>query len=78
MTPREQRPRPPAHYLGYGLTWVASTFLFLLGGQALDGRLGTAPLLTLIGAFVGAAAGFWYMYRQLIGDAAADRKEDEE
>ena len=79
MSGRDQRPRPPAHYLGYGLTLAGSTFLVLVGGQALDGKLGTGPLFTLLGAFVGAAAGFWYMYRNLVADGGgSDRKEDEE
>lgn len=64
-------------YLGYGLTWALSTLLFLwLGGRA-DEWLGTAPWLTLIGAFVGAGAGFYYMYRHLVLDAQrrdAERK----
>lgn len=53
-------------YLGHGLTWVGATLLFLLGGQQLDRWVGTEPLFTLLGAFVGAAAGFWSMYYHLV------------
>lgn len=55
-----------APYLGYGLTWALSTLLFLWLGSRADAWLGTEPWLTLIGAFVGAGAGFYYMYRNLV------------
>jgi hypothetical protein len=55
-----------AKYLGIGMTWALSTALFLYLGSRLDARLGTDPWLTLIGAFVGAVAGFWYMYYHLV------------
>jgi F0F1-type ATP synthase assembly protein I len=55
-----------SRYLGVGLTWALSTALFLYLGTLADDWLGSEPWLTLIGAFVGAAAGFWYMYRQLV------------
>ncbi len=67
----KQQPRPPvtaeiSKYLGVGLTWALSTILFLLLGQAADRWLGTDPALTVVGAFVGAAAGFYYMYHHLV------------
>lgn len=55
-----------SRYLGIGMTWALATALFLYVGTVLDGWLGTDPWLTLIGAFVGAAAGFWYMYWHLV------------
>jgi F0F1-type ATP synthase assembly protein I len=65
------RKKPPAQveisrYLGYGLTWALSTLLFLYLGTLADKWLDTKPALTLLGAFVGAAAGFYYMYRHLV------------
>ena len=59
--------RPPGveKYLGLGMTWALSTLLFLWLGTLGDKALGTKPALTFIGAFVGAAAGFYYMYREL-------------
>ena len=71
--------KPPAQvevsrYLGYGLTWALSTLLFLYLGTLADEWLGTKPALTLVGAFVGAAAGFYYMYRHLV--AAPKQKQD--
>jgi F0F1-type ATP synthase assembly protein I len=55
-------------YLGVGLTWVGSTGLFLFLGSRLDRWWGTKPIFTLIGAFVGAVAGFYYLYRQMTAD----------
>jgi hypothetical protein len=67
----KKEPRPPAgaevsKYLGVGLTWALSTILFLFLGRTADRWLGTDPALTVIGAFVGAAAGFYYMYHHLV------------
>ena len=66
----ERRSGPEAprvgQYLGYGLSWTASTLLFLLAGRKLDGWLETEPLFTLLGALIGAAAGFWSMYFHLV------------
>lgn len=67
-------------YLGHGLTWVGSTLLFLIIGRALDGWLGTGQILALLGAFVGAAAGFWSMYRNLVVEPRRreERKDGQE
>ena len=76
------RKKPPAQveisrYLGYGLTWALSTLLFLYLGTLGDRWLGSEPALTLIGACVGAAAGFYYMYRHLV-DASKQKGRREE
>jgi ATP synthase protein I len=55
-----------AQYLGVGLQFAGSIVLFLFVGQWLDDRLGTSPWLLLIGVFVGAGAGFYSLYRQLV------------
>lgn len=55
-----------SQYLGHGLTWAASTLLFLWLGTKADGWLGTEPWLALVGAFVGAGAGFYHMYYHLV------------
>jgi F0F1-type ATP synthase assembly protein I len=64
-----------SRYLGIGLTWALSTALFLYLGSLADGWLGTEPWLTLVGAFVGAAAGFWYMYRHLVVEPQRRQRE---
>lgn len=53
-------------YAGLGMTWALSTGLFLLGGWAVDRWLGTMPLFLIIGAFVGAGAGFYSLYYHAI------------
>jgi len=48
------------------MTWALSTALFLYLCTLLDGWSGTEPLFTLVGAAVGAVAGFYYMYYHLV------------
>lgn len=55
-----------AQYLGHGLTWAMSTGLFLVGGWFVDRWLGTMPLFLIVGAFVGAGAGFYSLYHHLV------------
>lgn len=55
-----------ARFVGLGLTLALSVLLFLGGGWWLDGRLGTTPLFTLVGTFVGAGAGFYYIYLEVV------------
>ena len=55
-----------ARYSGLGLQLAASVVVFMLGGRWLDGKLGTGQWLTLVGALVGGAAGFYSLYRQLV------------
>ncbi len=64
-------------YMGYGLAWALSTLLFLLGGWWLDGKVGTAPLFTILGAFLGASAGFYSLYHHIVVEPR-DRDEDDE
>jgi hypothetical protein len=47
------------------MTWALSTLLFVWVGLKVDGWLGTRPIATLVGAFVGAGAGLYWMIRQL-------------
>lgn len=69
--------RELSRYTGFGLAWALSVLLFLLIGYWLDGRLGTLPWLTMLGAFIGAAGGFLSLYRGLTAAAAADERERE-
>lgn len=65
-------------YLGHGLTWAASTLLFLWLGTEADQWLDTEPWLALLGAFVGAGAGFYHMYHHLVvvpGQREKERRE---
>lgn len=69
--------RELGRYTGFGLAWALSVLLFLLIGYWLDGRLGTLPWLTMLGAFIGAAGGFLSLYRGATAAAAADERERE-
>lgn len=53
-------------YSGHGLTIVGSICLFMAGGWWLDGEIGTRPALTIVGALLGGAAGFYGMWRDLV------------
>lgn len=53
-------------HTGYGLTIVASMGFFMGVGWWLDGVLGVRPLLTVVGALGGGAAGFYHMWRELV------------
>lgn len=65
-------------YLGVGLQLGASIVFFLFVGQWLDRRLGTEPWLLLLGVFVGAGAGFYSVYRQLVIVPGEKKRRDEE
>ncbi len=54
-----------ARYTHLGVTFAAAVLFGFFGGYWLDGELGTKPLLTLAGAFFGAAAGFINLIKSL-------------
>ena len=58
--------RATGQHMGFGLTWALSVLLFLGVGAWLDSRLGTGPLLLIVGAFVGAGAGFYSLYYHIV------------
>lgn len=58
--------RDAARFLGFGLTWALGTGLFLMVGWFLDRWVGTVPLFTILGAFVGAGGGFYSLYYHLV------------
>ncbi len=66
-----QRPEYDRHkvgaFLGLGVGFAASALLFAALGLFLDRRLKTTPLLTILCAFVGGAAGFYSLYRHAVG-----------
>ena len=63
--------------MGYGLTWALSTLLFLYGGWWLDRKMGTVPLFLVLGAFVGAAAGFYSLYRHIVVEPRNEDRGDQ-
>lgn len=62
------RPAPPnpAQYAGLGATFAAAVVLFTLGGNWVDGRLGTGPWGVLLGVTAGFVLGFLWMYHRLV------------
>lgn len=58
--------RVSGQYMGHGLAWALSVLFFLGGGAWLDTKLGTSPVLLVIGAFVGAGAGFYSLYYHIV------------
>ncbi len=55
-----------ARYSGHGLTLALAIGFFLFLGWSVDQRLGTTPLLTVIGSFVGAGAGFYHLLQHIV------------
>jgi F0F1-type ATP synthase assembly protein I len=61
--------------MGLGLQFVVAILLSLYAGMWLDAKLHTGPWLMLIGALIGASAGFYSMFRVLMSE---DKRMDEE
>jgi F0F1-type ATP synthase assembly protein I len=61
--------------MGLGLQFVVAILLSLYAGMWLDAKLRTAPWCMLIGAVLGASAGFYSMFRVLMSE---DKRMDEE
>ena len=63
-----------AEFAGIGVQFALTILVFVFAGVWLDRRLGTSPWLVLICVFVGAAGGFYSMYRRV---ALAQRRDAE-
>lgn len=63
-------------YLGLGSTFLASIGVCLFLGWWLDGLLGTKPWLTVVGAFLGIAAGFYLFVKTVLDAASRGKGED--
>lgn len=59
--------REAAPYLGIGSSSAASVVLGLGAGYWLDGKLGTQPLIFLLGGVFGILAAFWQVYKLVMG-----------
>ena len=70
--------KSPASYAGLGIQLAASILLGLYAGQWLDTRLGTAPLMLILGVFLGAGAGFYNLYRVLTATQRHERDRTDE
>jgi F0F1-type ATP synthase assembly protein I len=69
-------PTSVSQYLSVGLTSALSTALFAYLGLMADRRFETEPFLTLLGALVGAGAGFYHMYHHLVVVPRERKKRD--
>ena len=68
-------------YSNLGFTFAANILIWFFGGYWLDGKIGTVPLLTILGTVIGAVSGFIYLIRALkqIGqDLEAEEKPEDE
>ena len=55
-----------AEYAGAGFQLAVTLVVFMFLGLWLDKRLGSSPWFVIICIFVGAAAGFFSLYRKLM------------
>lgn len=56
--PRNEAWNTIGTYSHLGITLAVLVLICFFGGYWLDGKLGTKPLLAIIGAFIGATGGF--------------------
>lgn len=66
----EQQKRLASAAAGAGLQFALAVVLFVFAGQWLDRKLGTTPLMVLLGLFVGAGGAFYSLYRRLMAAQA--------
>lgn len=71
---RREMLRASGQFMGYGLTWALAVLLFLAVGAWLDSKLGTTPVLMILGAFLGGGAGFYSLYYHMVIEPR--RRED--
>ena len=64
--PLQEAIRASGRFMGLGLAWALSVLLFLGAGAWADAKLGTEPLLMVVGAFVGGGAGFYSLYYHIV------------
>lgn len=65
-----------AEFAGWGIQFVVTLLAGLFLGSWLDKRLGTSPILTISGMFLGAAGAFVSMYRRLVARQRSNRQGD--
>lgn len=59
--------RKAAPYIGASTSLVAAVGLFTWAGIWLDGKFGTRPWLTILGAVLGMTGGFISFFRTVLG-----------
>ena len=64
--------------LSLGVQFVASILLCLFAGRWLDEKLGTEPILLLVGVLLGVTAGFYHFFRSVLQIGKEDEPTDPE
>jgi positive regulator of sigma E activity len=72
---KQKKDRPPPDGLGLGLNIVVAAFVFGFLGNWVGKRIGAEDALTLLGGFIGAAAGFYSLYIHMVVRPRDDRDE---
>ena len=67
--------REVGRYLGIGVEFTAAILICLGIGWWIDKQWDTSPAFMLVGAFVGMAAGFYNLYRTVVGLQEKEHKE---
>jgi len=70
-----QGPAPYFKYAGLGLQFALTFLVFGAIGWWLDGKLGTAPWLMVVGIALGAAGAFWSLVRSVPPAGGAQARE---
>jgi hypothetical protein len=75
--PKPVRPAPaPAEVLGRALNIAVAGFVFGFLGHWIGTKVGAPDVLAVIGAFIGASAGFYSLYAQVTGRTEQNRDSD--
>ncbi len=64
-------------YMGMGMHFAISTLMGTGAGWWLDKTWSTLPLFLLLGMFLGAGVGFYYLYKTLMNMEKEEKKEKE-
>ena len=65
-----------SEFASLGIAMGLAIALLAVGGNWLDGRLGTAPLFVLLGVFTGFAGGCYSLFGRLARRAKSDEETD--
>lgn len=58
--------RASGQFMGHGMTLALAVLLFMGLGAWVDTKVGTAPILMVLGAFVGGGAAFYSLYYHIV------------
>ncbi len=72
--------RKAGPYMGLGIEFAATVILCFIAGRWLDGKVGTEPILALVGLLVGTGAATWHLLRAVnrLSDRAREERDTDE